>query len=222
MELLVILGVVAATVITVVAVRRYFQRRGAVRMLLAERGWSSVRDGEATVITPHDNSWVLRMTQSFAAQQTGSTRIVTTTWSAPSPRSADGAVIVGPTPPEPMRELAVQLIGSIPPNGKFGGWLGLAHVGKGEPLRHLTSVDARLLALSTGHPGQLGSLSGVAAAVESWTTSYSSERAQPAITFDGEGVRVRVRVGVLKSVDQLVAFVDLGHSCASSLATDAR
>lgn len=121
-----------------------------------------------------------------------------------------------------MRQLAVQLIGSIPSDSKVGGWLGLVRVGNGEPLRHLASVDARLLALGTGHAGRLGSLSGVAAAVQSWTASYSSERAQPAITFDGQGVLVRVRVDVLKSVDQLVAFVDLGQSCATSLATAAR
>lgn len=222
MEFLVVVGVAVAATVALMVLRRARQRRIAMRRLLAERGWSSVRDGETTIIAPADNAWALRMTQSFAAQQNSSTRIVTTTWSAASPCSSGGAVIAGPTPPEPMRQLAVQLIGSIPPDSKVGGWLGLARVGNGEPLRHLPSVDARLLALATGASVPLGSLSGVADAVQSWTTSYSSERAQPTITFDSRGVLVRVRVDVLKSVDQLVAFVDLAKSCAASLATFAR
>ncbi len=215
MELLLTIGAAIVVGVLVLLALRVRARRAALRRFVADHGWASARDGEATVVTPSDGAWSVRMTRSFATQQTVKTQIVVSTWTSGTPRAISGAVVVGPSPPEPMRTLAVNLIGSLDP--KMSGWLGLARVGDGAPLRHLPSVDHRLLALATDSAGPVGALTEVANAVANWCTEHRSEREQPAVTFGTDGVTVRVRIDVLRSTDQLAAFVDLGKRCAAAL-----
>lgn len=220
MEIAIALTLAAAVVAGLLVGWQARQRRVAVRKLCDERGWIFTREGECTVVTPGDSSWIVRMTQSYAAQQSSTTRIVTSVWSAESPRVHQGALIAGPTPPDPLRDLAVQLVGSVQPHSRLSGWLGLARVGDGMALRQISAADSRLLVFGTGELKRASFLSGVADAVDVWTADYSSEREQAAVRFDEQGVQVRVRVNVLRSADQLAAFVELGTRCAASLGND--
>ena len=159
--------------------------------MFQQRGWTSYQDGDVTVVTPADGSWTVRKTRSFTTQDSSSTQIVESIWTANVPRVSGGTVVVGPTPPEQLRELTIHMIGAL--DGRMRGWLGIARVAGGETLRHLPSVDVRLLGLATDDAGAVGPLTGVADAVAGWCASYGSEREQPAVTFDAAGVRVRVR-----------------------------
>lgn len=212
-------GVVVVAVVVAVAgviVVRAARRRAQVDRLLGERGWGRSRDGETITVRPHSDEWAVRMTRSFASQQMPTTHVVTSVWTASSPLNLGGSLIAGPTPPAPLRDLAVGLIGTV--NAKMGGWLGLTRTGAGAPWRQVASADPRLLVLVTDGCGPVGTFSGVADAVAHWCSNYGRDREQPAVIVDSDGVSVRVRVDVLQSAAHLTAFVELGEQCRGALA----
>lgn len=210
-------GVVAvAAAVAGVIMARAARQRALFDRLLGQRGWARSRDGETTTISPHTGEWAVRMTRSFASQQLPTTHIVTSVWTAASPLNLDGTLIAGPTPPAPLRDLAVGLIGTV--NPKVGGWLGLNHVEAGAPWQQVASADPRLLVLASDGIGPVGTLSGVADAVARWCSNYGGDREQPAVVIDSAGVSVRVRMDVLQSAAHLMAFVELGEQCRGALA----
>jgi hypothetical protein len=141
--------------------------------------------------------------------------IVVSTWTSPTPRAEGAALVVGPAPPPELRSLTVALLGSATP--AMTELLGIDRVSGGRPLQPLGSVDERLLAFATpGYPSP-GRLTALAEAISSWCSRFGSEREQPAVTVDDSGVRVRVRTDVLRSVDRVDAFVELGLRCRDSL-----
>lgn len=192
------------------------RRRAAFRSGLAQRGLQISRHGEVTTITPDAGDWSVTMTRSFASQMSPpGSHIVVSTWTSPTPRAEGAALVVGPAPPPELRSLTVALLGSATP--AMTNWLGIDRVSGGRPLEPVPSVDERLLAFATAGYPHPGDLIGVADAIGVWCSRYGSEREQPAVTVDDSGVRVRVRTDVLRSVDRVDAFVELGLRCRDSL-----
>lgn len=213
-------AVVLVVLVCSVLIARSRRQRAQFDALLTEHGWTRLRDGESSFVGPGDTDWTVRTTRSFAAQQTPpSTHIVVSTWSSAWPRRSDGAVLAGPTPPGPLRDVAVDLLDSL--GGPMRGWLGLTRVGGGARLRPLRSADPRLLVLTTADSDVSG-LAGVADAVTGWCSRYGSERDQPAVTLDADGVTVRVRTDVMRAPERLLAFVELGIGCRAALGDPAR
>ncbi len=174
-----------------------------------------LRDGDSTTVRPERGDWEVRTTRSFATQQSPpSTHIIVSTWSSTWPTSSHGTLLAGPSPPGPLRDMAIGLIGSL--NGPLRGWLGLTRVGDGAELRALDTPDPRLLAFTTAD-GDGAGLAGVADAVSAWCARYDNERDQPAVTLDTDGVTVRVRSDAMQAPERLLAFVELGLACRTAL-----
>jgi hypothetical protein len=192
------------------------RRRAAFRSGLAVRGLLISRHGEITTITPDAGDWSVTMTRSFASQMSPpGSHIVVSTWTSPSPRADGAALVVGPAPPPGLRSLTVALLGSATP--AMTELLGIDRVSGGRPLQPLGSVDERLLAFATpGYPSP-GHLTGLAEAISSWCSRFGSEREQPAVTVDDSGCRVRVRIDVLRSLDQVDSFIELCLRCRDGL-----
>jgi len=89
--------------------------------------------------------------------------------------------------------------------------------GKRWPLRAVPSVDERLLVFATDGYGCAGALTDVADAVSAWCEVYPAEREQPVVSINDAGIGVRVRIDVLRSIEQLEAFVDLGIRCRGAI-----
>lgn len=216
-----LVAVVATAAGLYLVVRARARRRAALGRLLDERGWTVARDGETTIVTPATDTWVLRMRRAFATQQSvPGTHVVTSIWTAPQPRRAGGALLAGPSPPGPVREIAVALIGSL--DAKLAGWIGMARVDGGQPLQTVLPSDPRLLVLGTTDTETPGMLSAVADAVAGWCARYPSEREQPAVSLSESGLEVRVRVDVLSSAARLADFVDLCEGCRAGVADACR
>ncbi len=206
-----------ATVVVAASIAVWQVRRRAVfRAALASRGLQISRSGNDTIVKPDVGDWSVTMTRAFVSQMSPpGTHIVVSTWTSPTPRTTGAVLVVGPAPPPELRELTIALLGSATP--AMTGWLGIDRVSGGRPLEPVPSVDHRLLAFATaGYPSR-GELSGVASAVTEWCSRYGTEREQPAITFDETGVRVRVRADVLRSLDQVEAFIELGTRCRDAI-----
>ncbi|MCX2932199.1 hypothetical protein ORI20_18150 [Mycobacterium sp. CVI_P3] len=220
MDRMAIAGLVLAVMVGILGaaalIARARRRRARFDALLGERGWTRLREGDCTTVRPEHGDWEVRTTRSFAAQQSPpSTHIVVSTWASAWPGHPGGAVLAGPSPPGPMRDMAIGLIGSL--DGPLRGWLGLTRVGGGARLRPLSSADPRLLVLATVD-GEVPGLAGVADAVSTWCARYGGERDQPAVTLDTDGVTVRVRSDAMHSPERLLAFVELGMACRTALA----
>ncbi|MDZ7886118.1 MAG: hypothetical protein U5N53_25900 [Mycobacterium sp.] len=216
---LVVVGFALAGCLLVLRARA--RKRAAVQRLLDEHGWAVHRDGEITTLTPATGDWAVRSRRAFAVQQSvPGTHIVTSTWSAPTPRMGSGALLVGPSPPGPARAIAVALIDSLDP--KLAGWIGMGRVGGGQPLQHVLPADPRLLVLGTAEAAAPGTLVAVADAVEEWCARYDSEREQPALSLSGDGLEVRVRVDVMSSAARLAHFVALCEKCRAAVAGSCR
>ncbi|MFV0495834.1 hypothetical protein [Mycobacterium sp.] len=217
MELAAVLAAVAAaTLVAVVIVGARKRRQAEFAGMLEQRGWMSLRAGETTTVTPRSGGWVVRMTRSYAAQQSTRTHIVTSSWSSPSPKTAVGSALVGPSPPGPLRELAVGLLGSMP--DRMAGWLGMDRLDDGKRLRPKDIDDQRLLALATDDMADVGRMLVLASTVEDWCARHPAEREQPVVSISGEGVQVRVRCDVLSSATFLQDFVAFGQRCQALLA----
>lgn len=188
------------------------RRRAAFRSALTQRGWQLSRHGDTTTIVPDTGDWTVTMTRSYAAQMSPpSSHVVTTVWSAPTPAVQAAALIAGPAPPPELRGLAAELLGSA--TAAMTRWLGIDQVSGGWPLRAVPSADERLLVFATEGYGAPGTLTEVAHAVSAWCEVYPDEREQPVVSINHAGTGVRVRVDVLRSVEQLDAFVELGMRC---------
>ncbi|GJF11761.1 hypothetical protein NGTWS0302_12040 [Mycolicibacterium cyprinidarum] len=217
MELLNTAVVVGVTLLIAAAVLTWsLRRRAAFRSTLTQRGWQLSKHDEATTVIPATGDWTVTMTHSYAAQMSPpSTHVVTTVWSAPTPATPAAALIAGLAPRPELRELAAELLGSATP--AMTHLLGIDQVSDGRPLRAVPSVDERLLVFATEGYGSPGALTDIADAVSAWCEAYPSEREQPVVSINDAGVAVRVRTDVLRSVEQLDAFVDLGKRCRSAL-----
>ena len=213
MDLFSTLTVAAVALMLAAAVVLWSQRRrAALRSELAKRGWHHSRHGDTTTVVPATGDWTVTMIRSYAAQMSPpSSRVVTTVWSAPTPAVQGAALIAGPAPPPELRDLAADLLGSA--TATMTRWLGVDRVTGGMPLHSVASVDNRLLAFATEGYGSPGALTGVADAFSTWCQAYPAEREQPVVSINDAGVCVRVRTDVLRSVEQLDAFVDLGMQC---------
>lgn len=192
------------------------RRRAAFRAGLAQRGLAIGRHGDDTIVTPASGDWTVTMTRSFVSQMSPpSTHIVVSTWACPTPSVPGAALVVGPAPPRELRELTVALLGSATPT--MIGWLGIDRVSGGRPLSPVPSADDRLLVFATaGYPSP-GDLAAVGEAISAWCSRYGSEREQPVVTVDESGIRVRVRTDVLRTLDQVDAFIDLGSRCRGGI-----
>lgn len=211
--LIVIAGVLALGATLAVWLTR---RRAAFRSALAQRDWQLSRSGEETVVVPASQAWTVTMTRSYAAQMSPpSTHIVVSTWRAESPRTRGPVMVVGPAPAAELRDLTISLLGSATP--AMTHWLGIDRVSGGRALAPVPGADDRVLALATDGFRPTGTLAGVADAISTWCSVYDSEREQPAITIDDTGICVRVRVDVLRSLDIVDAFVELGLRCQGAL-----
>lgn len=192
------------------------RRRAAFRSGLAQRGLHINRAGDDTTLTPDAGDWLVTMTRSFAAQMSPpSSHIVVSTWTSPTPRAERAVLVVGPAPPPDLRKLTAALLGAATP--AMTAWLGIDRVTGGRPLEPVRSVDERLLAFATAGYPPPGDLADVADAIGAWSSRFGSEREQPAVTVDDSGVQVRVRTDVLRSLDQIQAFVELGLRCRDGL-----
>lgn len=192
------------------------RRRAAFRAGLASRGLQINRSGDDTVITPEAGDWSVTMTRAFVSQMSPpSTHIVVSTWTSSTPRLTEAVLVVGPSPPPELRELTIALLGSATP--AMTGWLGIDKVSGGRPLEPVPSVDRRLLTFATDGYRPSDDLAGIAEAISAWCSQYRSERDQPAVTVDEDGVRVRVRTDVLRSLDQVDAFIELGLRCRDGI-----
>ncbi|CAA0128370.1 Uncharacterised protein [Mycolicibacterium vanbaalenii] len=192
------------------------RRRGAFRSALAHRGWQRTRRGDTTTIVPATGDWTVTMSRSFAAQMSPpSSHVVTSVWSAPTPATHEAALVAGPAPDPQLGDLAAELLGSATP--AMTRLLGIDRVSDGRPLRAVPSADRRLLVFATDGYGPVAALTGVADAVTAWCAVHRAEREQPVLTIDDTGVRVRVRADVLRSVEHLDAFVDLGVRCRDAI-----
>jgi hypothetical protein len=216
MDLLTVFAILAALVLAATLAVWWMRRRAAFRSALAQRGWQSVRSGDETTVVPTSGDWTITTSRSFAAQMSPpSTRVVVSTWTSPIPRTPGPAMVAGPAPPPELRDLTVALLGSATP--AMTRWLGIDRVSGGRPLVPLSEVDDRLLAFATDGYRPAGQLTGVADAISAWCSVNRSEREQPAVSIDDTGICVRVRVDVLRSVQQIDAFVELGLRCRDSL-----
>jgi hypothetical protein len=212
---IVVLILVAAPTLAAAALAWWMRRQAQFRSALAHRGWEPARSGDQTTVVPATGDWTVTRSRSFAAQMSPpSSHVVVSTWTSPIP-TAQGAIVAGPAPPAELRDLTAALLGSVTP--AMTHWLGIDRVGGGRPLSPVPGIDDRLLAFATAgyHPG--GSLAGVADAVSAWCSRYGSEREQPAVSIDDAGVCVRIRADVLRSADQIDAFVELGLRCRGAL-----
>jgi len=216
MDLIVVVAAAAVLALTAVATGRWMRRRAVIRSALAHREWQLSRSGDQTTVIPATGEWTVTMSRSFAAQMSPpSSRVVVSTWTSPTPRTGGAALVAGPAPSPELRDLTVALLGSVTP--AMTHWLGIDRVGGGRPLSPLTGVDDRLLAFATAGDRPAGSLTEVADAIGAWRTRYDAEREQPAVSIDETGVCVRIRTDVLRSVDQIDAFVELGLRCRDGL-----
>jgi hypothetical protein len=217
MDLLSNVVVVAGTLVFAAAVAAWWlRRRAAFRAALAQRGWHRIERGEIATVVPTDDDWTVTMTRSFAAQMSPpSSHVVTSVWSAPTPAVKAAALVAGPAPAPGLRELAAGLLESATP--AMTQLLGIERVADGRPLRAVPSADPRLLVFATDGYGPAGSLTDLADAVSAWCTVHRAEREQPVVSIDDNGVHVRVRTGVLRTVEQLEAFVDLGTRCRDAI-----
>lgn len=208
--------VVAGTVMIAAVVLLWsLRRRAAFRSALVQRGWQLSRHGEAKTVVPATDDWTVTMTRSYAAQMSPpSSRVVTTVWSAPTPAVQAAALIAGPAPRPDLRDLAAELLGSA--TAAMTHWLGIDRVSGGRPLREVPS-DERLLVFATEGYGPAGALTDVADAVSAWCEAYPAEREQPVVSINDAGIAVRVRTDVLRSVEQLDAFVNLGMQCRGAI-----
>ena len=216
MDPIIVLILVAVLTLAAAAIGWWMRRQARFRSALAHRGWELTRSGDQTTVIPATGDWTVTMSRSYAAQMSPpSTHVVVSTWTSPIPTAPGAAMVAGPAPPAQLRDLTAALLGSMTP--AMNHWLGIDRVGGGRPLSAVAGVDDRLLAFATAgyHPG--GSLAGVADAVSAWCSRYGSEREQPAVSIDDTGVRVRIRADVLRSADQIDAFVELGLRCRDGL-----
>lgn len=217
MDLLSTLVVAAVALMLAAAVLSWsLHRRAVFHSGVTQRGWQLSKDGETTTVVPATGDWTITKTHSSAAQMSPpSSRVVTTVWTAPTPAVHTAALIAGPAPrPEP-RQLAAELLGSA--TAAMTHWLGIDRVSGGLPLRAVPSVDERLLVFATEGYGSPGALTEVADAVSAWCEVYPAEREHPVVSINDAGVCVRVRTDVLRSTEQLDAFVDLGMRCRLAL-----
>lgn len=216
MDLPIALAIFAILVLIATLAAWGLRRRALFRSALAHRGWQTIRSGDETTVSPTGGDWTLTTSRSFAAQMSPpSTRVVVSTWTSPIPRTPGPAMVAGPAPPPELRDLTVALLGSATP--AMTRWLGIDRVSGGRPLVPLSEVDDRLLAFATDGYRPAGQLTGVADAISAWCSVNRSEREQPAVSIDDTGICVRVRVDVLRSVQQIDAFVELGLRCRDSL-----
>lgn len=217
MDLLSTFAVVAVALILAAGVLLWsLRRRAAFRSALEKRGWRYSRGGETATVVPATGDWTVTMTNSYAAQMSPpSSRVVTTVWTAPTPALQSAALIAGPAPRPELRDLAAQLIGSA--TATMAHWLGIDRISDGRPLHAVPSADDRLLVFATEDYRFPGPLTDVADAVSAWCRLYPAEREQPVVSIDDAGVRVRVRTDLLRSVEQLDAFVDLGIRCRAAI-----
>ncbi len=209
--------VVAVALISAAAVVAWWlRRRAALRSAPTQRGWRCFRDGETTTLVPDDGDWTVTMTRSYAAQMSPpSSHLVTSVWSAPSPNAQAATLVAGPAPDDQMRDLAVSLLSSATP--AMTRLLGIDQVADGRPLRAVSATDPRLLVFATDGYGPAGALTDLAEAVSAWCSVHRTEREQPVVSIDDSGVRIRVRTDVLRSVQQLDAFVALGLRCRDAI-----
>lgn len=217
MNLLSTVAVIAVALVLAAAVLYWsLRRRAAFRSALEQRGWHLSRHGDATTVAPVAGDWTVTMSRSYAAQMSPpSTRIVTTVWTASTPAAPGAALIAGPAPPPQLRALAAELVGSSTP--AMANWLGIDRLSGGLPLHAVPSADQRLLVFATRGYSPPGRLTDVADAISAWCEDHPSEREQPVVSINDAGVRVRVRTDLLRSVDALEAFVDLGIRCRAAL-----
>ena len=192
------------------------RRRAAFRSGLTQRGLQLDRRGDDSIVTPESGDWSVTMTRSFASQMSPpSTHIVVSTWTSPTPRVTGAVLVMGPSPPPELRELTITLLGSATP--AMTGWLGIDRVSGGRSLQPVPAADHRLLAFATAGYRPSDDLAGIAEAISGWCSRYGSERDQPAVTVDEDGVRGRVRTDVLRSLDQVDAFIELGLRCRDGI-----
>lgn len=216
MDLLTAFAVFAVGVLLATLAVWWMRRRAELRSALAHRGWQTTRSGDETTVSPNSGDWTITISQSFAAQMSPpSSRVVVSTWTSLVPRAQGAAMVAGPAPPPELRDLTVALLGSATP--AMTRWLGIDRVSGGRPLVPLSGVDDRLLAFATDGYRPMGRLTGVADAISAWCSVNRSEREQPAVSIDDTGICVRVRVDVLRSVQQIDSFVGLGLRCRDSL-----
>lgn len=217
MNLVSSLFVAAVVLVCAAAVAAWWlRRRRAFRAALAQRGWQCFRDGETTTVVPVHGDWTVTMCRSFAGQMSPpSSHIVTSVWSAPTPAVRTGALVAGPAPDPESRDLAANLLGSATP--AMTRLLGIDRVADGRPLHAVPSTDHRLLVFATDGYGPTGALTGVAEVVSEWCAVHTAERERPVVTIDDNGIRVRVRSDVVRSVEQLAAFIDLGLRCRDAI-----
>ncbi len=217
MDLLSNLLVIAVALIVAAAVAAWWlRRRAAFASALAQRGWRRYERGEITTVVPTDDDWTVTMDRSFAAQMSPpSSHVVTSVWSAPTPAVKAAALVAGPAPDPEVRGLAAGLLESATP--AMTHLLGIDRVADGRRLRAIPSADQRLLAFATEGYGPAGSLTDLAEAVSAWCAVHRAEREQPVVSIDDNGVRVRVRTDVLRTVEQLEAFIDLGTRCRDAI-----
>lgn len=217
MDLIGPLLVVVLTLVFAAAVAAWsLRRRAAFRSALAQRGWQRFKHGETTTVVPANDDWKVVVARSFAAQMSPpSSHVVTSVWSAPTPAVHAAALVAGPAPDPELRDLAASLLGSATP--AMTHLLGIDRVADGRPLRPVPSTDQRLLVFATDGYGPAGALTDVADAVSAWCAVHRAEREQPVVSVGDEGVRIRVRTDVGRSVEQLDAFVDLGMRCRDAV-----
>ncbi|MCH9766272.1 MAG: hypothetical protein K0U70_00585 [Actinomycetia bacterium] len=191
------------------------RRRAMFRSALAQRGWQLSRTGQKTTVVPATGDWTVTLTRSYAVQMSPpGSRVITTVWRAPTPAVQEAALIAGPAPDPELRDLAAELLGSA--TAVMTRWLGIDRVSGGRPLSSV-SCDERLLVFATGSYGPVGPLTDVAEAISAWCEVYPAEREQPVMSINHAGIGVRVRTDMLRSVEQLDAFVDLGMRCRGAI-----
>ncbi len=224
MDLLSAIVVVPATVTAIVTATALLaaallwwslRRRAMFRSALAQRGWQLSRTGQKTTVVPATGDWSVTLTRSYAVQMSPpGSRVITTVWRAPTPAVQEAALIAGPAPDPELRDLAAELLGSA--TAVMTRWLGIDRVSGGRPLSSV-SCDERLLVFATGSYGPVGPLTDVAEAISAWCEVYPAEREQPVMSINHAGIGVRVRTDMLRSVEQLDAFVDLGMRCRGAI-----
>ncbi|MGB0961275.1 MAG: hypothetical protein ACPGVY_01100 [Mycobacterium sp.] len=216
MDLLSTIIVVTATVLLAAALLWWtLRRRARFRAAVEHRGWQLSRSGQTTTVVPATGDWTVTLTRSYAVQMSPpGSRVITTVWRAPTPAVQAAALIAGPAPDPELRDLAAELLGSA--TAVMTRWLGIDRVSGGRPLSSVPS-DARLLVFATEGYGSVGALTDVAEAISAWCEVYPAEREQPVMSINDAGIGVRVRTDVLRSVEQLDAFVDLGLRCGGAI-----
>ncbi len=159
--------------------------------------------------------WSLNRRAAFRSTSPSGPQVVTTVWNAPTPAVQEAALIAGPAPRPELRDLAAGLLGSA--TAAMTRWLGIDRVSGGRPLSSAPSADERLLVFATEGYGPVGTLTDVADAICAWCEAHPAEREQPVVSINDAGIGIRVRTNLLRSVEQLDAFVDLGKRCRSAI-----